>query len=139
MTETAPAHEPADYLGAGHWTPAEWRRELERGLRFTHVMMSVTQDQGNEAVAYAQALADVLSEKGLVRPEELENPLERARQEVAKVVLPRVRLATSQGAVEIELFAREAPNTVANFLDLVQNKAYSAQCIALAEQLSTDL
>ena len=31
------------------------RQELERGLRFAHVMMMVTQDQGNEAVAYVQA------------------------------------------------------------------------------------
>ena len=35
-------------------------QEVERGLQFTHVMMSVNQDQGNEAVAYVQALADVL-------------------------------------------------------------------------------
>ena len=29
----------------------ESRAELERGLRFAHVMISVNQDQGNEAVA----------------------------------------------------------------------------------------
>jgi Fe-S-cluster containining protein len=67
--------------------------EIERGLRFTHVMMSVNQDQGNEAVAYVQALADVLVEKGILRHEELEEPLERAREEVAQVLMPHVRLA----------------------------------------------
>ena len=68
-------------------------KEIERGLRFTHVMMSVDQDQGNEAVAYVQALADVLVEKGILSHEELEEPLERARQEIAQVMMPRVRLA----------------------------------------------
>ena len=67
--------------------------EIERGLRFSHVMMSVNQDQGNEAVAYVQALADVLVEKGILRHEELEEPLERAREEIAQVMMPRVRLA----------------------------------------------
>jgi Fe-S-cluster containining protein len=67
--------------------------EIERGLRFTHVMMSVDQDQGNEAVAYVQALADVLVEKGILTHEELEEPLEHARAEIAQVMMPRVRLA----------------------------------------------
>ncbi len=87
-------------------------QEVERGLRFTHVMMSVNQDQGNEAVAYVQALADVLVEKGLLKHEELEEPLEKARQEVAQVLMPRVRLADmgdkyAEGqSVEIDCFAR---------------------------------
>ena len=81
--------------------------ELRRGLRFTHVMMSVSQDQGNEAVAYVQALADVLVEKGIVRHEELEAPLERAREEIAQVMMPRVRLADMgdkyAGGVAVEI------------------------------------
>jgi Fe-S-cluster containining protein len=87
-------------------------QEVERGLRFTHVMMSVNQDQGNEAVAYVQALADVLIEKGILKQEELEAPLENARKEVAEVLMPRVRLADmgdkyAEGqAVEIDCFAR---------------------------------
>jgi len=67
--------------------------EIERGLRFAHVMMSVNQDQGNEAVAYVQALADLLVEKGIIQHEELEAPLENARGEIAQVMMPRVRLA----------------------------------------------
>ena len=87
-------------------------QEVERGLQFTHVMMSVNQDQGNEAVAYVQALADVLVEKGILKQEELEEPLENARKEVAQVLMPRVRLADmgdkyAEGqAVEIDCFAR---------------------------------
>jgi len=87
-------------------------QEIERGLRFAHVMMSVNQDQGNEAVAYVQALADVLVEKGILQHEELEEPLEHAREEVAQVLMPRVRLADmgdkyAEGqAVEIDCASR---------------------------------
>jgi Fe-S-cluster containining protein len=87
-------------------------QEIERGLRFAHVMMSVNQDQGNEAVAYVQALADVLVEKGILKHEELEEPLEKAREEVAQVLMPRVRLADmgnkyAEGqAVEIDCASR---------------------------------
>jgi Fe-S-cluster containining protein len=87
-------------------------QEVERGLQFTHVMMSVNQDQGNEAVAYVQALADALIEKGILKQEDLEAPLENARKEVAQVLMPRVRLAVmgdkyAEGqSVEIDCFAR---------------------------------
>ncbi|MBN1853434.1 MAG: peptidylprolyl isomerase [Pirellulales bacterium] len=38
--------------------------------------------------------------------------------------LPRVVLATSQGDMELELFENEAPNTVANFISLVEKGFY---------------
>jgi Fe-S-cluster containining protein len=88
------------------------RHDVERALRFNHIMMMVIQDQGNEAVAYVQALADLLVQKGLIRHEELEEPLEQARQEVAKVPMPRVRLAemgdkyAAGEAVEVDCAAR---------------------------------
>ena len=72
---------------------SQTRQEMERGLRFTHVMMTVLQDQGNEAVAYVQALTDLLIEKGVIKADEVEAPLENARKEVEKVLMPRVRLA----------------------------------------------
>jgi Putative zinc- or iron-chelating domain len=70
----------------------EQRSELERGLRFAHVMLNVNLEQGNEAIAFVQALADVLVKKGILTAEELEEPIERARKEVAEVEMPRVRL-----------------------------------------------
>lgn len=39
--------------------------------------------------------------------------------------LPRVLLKTSKGDVEIELFENEAPNTVANFISLVEKGFYN--------------
>src|SRR5262249_22002686 len=38
--------------------------------------------------------------------------------------LPRVRFATTKGDIEIELFENDAPNTVANFIELVEKKYY---------------
>jgi cyclophilin family peptidyl-prolyl cis-trans isomerase len=38
--------------------------------------------------------------------------------------LPRIQLKTSKGDVVIELFEDEAPNTVANFIHLVEKKYY---------------
>jgi cyclophilin family peptidyl-prolyl cis-trans isomerase len=38
--------------------------------------------------------------------------------------LPHVLLTTSRGEVELELFENEAPNTVANFVELVEKKFY---------------
>ncbi len=69
------------------------RQEIESGLKFGHVMLSVNQDQANEAVAYVQALAELLIQKGLIGADELEAPLKRAQEEIGKLLLPRVRLA----------------------------------------------
>ena len=38
--------------------------------------------------------------------------------------LPRVRMTTTKGDIDIELFENEAPNTVANFIELVGKKYY---------------
>ena len=38
---------------------------------------------------------------------------------------PRVRMETNLGNIEIELFEKLAPKTVANFLDLVENDFYN--------------
>ena len=39
--------------------------------------------------------------------------------------LPRVKLTTSKGAIVVELFENEAPNTVANFIALVEKGFYA--------------
>ena len=43
--------------------------------------------------------------------------------------LPRVRLTTTQGDVIVELLENEAPNTVANFITLVEKKFYDGQAL----------
>jgi cyclophilin family peptidyl-prolyl cis-trans isomerase len=39
--------------------------------------------------------------------------------------LPRVKLTTSKGEIVVELFENEAPNTVANFITLVEDEFYN--------------
>jgi cyclophilin family peptidyl-prolyl cis-trans isomerase len=67
--------------------------------------------------------------------EDLRGAIERERPKVAEEMtkrqaeaqaddLPRVKLATSAGDVVVELFENEAPNTVANFIALVDRKFY---------------
>ena len=56
-------------------------------------------------------------------------PLWKAEQEIrAKESkaddLPRVKFSTTKGDIEIELLENEAPNTVANFIELVSKKYY---------------
>ncbi|MGE0756091.1 MAG: peptidylprolyl isomerase [Pirellulaceae bacterium] len=46
------------------------------------------------------------------------------QQEVEKNDLPRVKMTTSQGAMVIELFENEAPDTVGNFINLVEKGFY---------------
>lgn len=50
----------------------------------------------------------------------------RAKEAAAKgdARLPRVLFKTTKGDVELELFENEAPNTVANFISLVEKKYY---------------
>jgi cyclophilin family peptidyl-prolyl cis-trans isomerase len=48
----------------------------------------------------------------------------REAEEKAEDPLPRVKLHTSQGDIVVELFENEAPNTVANFISLVEKGFY---------------
>lgn len=49
----------------------------------------------------------------------------KIRAAEAEADLPRVLLKTTKGDIVIELFENEAPNTVANFIDLVEKKFYN--------------
>ena len=52
--------------------------------------------------------------------------------------LPRVKIATDKGDVVVELFENEAPNTVANFISLVEKKHYDGQRIYAESRQSFD-
>lgn len=53
-----------------------------------------------------------------------EREQERRAAEASADDLPRVRLETERGTIIIELFENEAPNTVANFITLVEDEFY---------------
>jgi cyclophilin family peptidyl-prolyl cis-trans isomerase len=54
----------------------------------------------------------------------VESEMAKRKAEAAADDLPRVRLSTSVGDVVVELFENEAPNTVANFISLVEKGYY---------------
>jgi Fe-S-cluster containining protein len=69
------------------------RHDVERGLRFAHIMLMVGQSQGNEALAGVMALADLLVSNGIITEEEFGAYRERALAQIAQMSQPRVRLA----------------------------------------------
>lgn len=61
---------------------------------------------------------------------ETEQELRKKEQAAAakpETRLPKVLIETSKGNIVVELFENEAPNTVANFIDLVGKKFYDGQ------------
>lgn len=72
---------------------SELRRDLDRGLEFANVMLTVVQDTSMEAGAYGQALFELLVRKGILGEEEVKEALEASRKDIAEVLVPRVRLA----------------------------------------------
>jgi cyclophilin family peptidyl-prolyl cis-trans isomerase len=52
---------------------------------------------------------------------------EQAAASMPKTRLPRVLIETGKGNILVELFENEAPNTVANFISLVEKKFYDGQ------------
>jgi len=63
-------------------------------------------------------------------------PRERDLREREKAAgdLPRVLLRTNKGDIELELFENEAPNTVANFISLVEEGFYDGLTFFYVEQ-----
>jgi len=87
-------------------------------------------DKAQEYFAKAQA-AGKLSSYGtqLSASVEQEKQLWEKEQEIRAAEadandLPRVKLSTTKGDIVVELFENEAPDTVGNFVSLVENKFY---------------
>lgn len=67
----------------------------------------------------AQLMPQVSTQKGL-----WEKELAIREAEAAKDDLPRVKMTTNKGVIVLELFENEAPDTVGNFISLVEKKFY---------------
>ena len=78
--------------------------------------MQVAKDAGKLDEATSKQLADRLAAWN--------NEQEIRQKEAQADDLPRVELETSQGKIVLELFENEAPQTVANFIHLVEKKFY---------------
>ena len=80
-------------------------------------------DKATAAGAEAEQVAQVRAALDRERPKiEAEIAVRKAEAEADD--LPRVKFATSAGDIVIELFENEAPNTVANFVSLVNKGFY---------------
>jgi cyclophilin family peptidyl-prolyl cis-trans isomerase len=69
-------------------------------------------------------LIDMAFAKGAWKKEQAIRQTE-AKASTPETWLPRVLLRTSKGDIELELFENEAPNTVANFISLVERSYYN--------------
>lgn len=108
------AHAVRDYfMRSLVWTHqfTRARKELEASLKTAHAHQ-------------AASLRDLLA---MVKDYEAAWPKEQAlrKAEAEKDDLPRVKLTTSKGEILLELFENEAPNTVANFVQLVESGFYN--------------
>jgi len=70
-----------------------------------------------------EKIAELEQAVAVERPKVDEEMAKRAAEAKADD-LPRVKITTSQGDVMVELFENEAPNTVANFISLVEKGFY---------------
>ena len=71
-----------------------------------------------------EKIADLEAAVANERPKVTEEMAKRAAEAKADD-LPRVKITTTQGDVTVELFENEAPNTVANFISLVEKGFYN--------------
>lgn len=78
-----------------------------------------------DAEAHFQAQANMMRpiREDYLKQWEREQELRRAEESAGD--LPRVLLATSRGTIILELFENEAPNTVANFISLIDSGFYN--------------
>ena len=109
--------EPALYNAAG--VAAFCVGELDKAEKYLDKGKSAT-GLGKEFSELAPRFEDELEYYKKAWPEEV-----KIRQAEAKADdLPRVVFKTNRGDIEIELFENEAPNTVANFISLVDKGFY---------------
>ena len=80
-------------------------------------------EAAEEAGTSAGKIASLRSAIEAERPKVATEMATRAAEEKADD-LPRVKIETTKGTIVVELFENEAPNTVANFISLVENQFY---------------
>jgi cyclophilin family peptidyl-prolyl cis-trans isomerase len=82
--------------------------------------LKLAREAGNVPEPLSNASLDLAKYKTLWEKEQ-----EIRAKEAEKSDLPRVKLKTSKGEIVIELFEDQAPNTVANFVSLVESGFYN--------------
>jgi Fe-S-cluster containining protein len=90
----------------------EWATvgDVEQGLRFGHALISINRHISQEGTACAQALAELLLEKRVLTPEELEERIAAHREELAKS--PDVKLSKGPDKYSYEAVDIDCPSRV---------------------------
>jgi len=68
-------------------------QEVERGWRFAHMLMTMSQIETREGLATARALGELLVARGVLSAEELQERVAQARRDLEERPVPKVMLA----------------------------------------------
>ncbi|HEV7279961.1 MAG TPA: peptidylprolyl isomerase [Pirellulaceae bacterium] len=115
-TDTTLAATGISAYGVNEYDDAE--KYLQEALR-----MAPAEPQGEDMESLTGRASELLASIPNQRKLWEEEQAFRAKEAEADD-LPRVRLETSEGPIVVELFENEAPNTVANFVSLVEKGFY---------------
>jgi Fe-S-cluster containining protein len=100
MMWVAELEQPVSLQGDRSVNPLQ--RDLQRGLRFAHVMMSINQLEGREGAVFARALAELLVGKGMLAKEELQTMTAQVREQMEAQPAPKVMLARTDDKYSVE-------------------------------------
>jgi cyclophilin family peptidyl-prolyl cis-trans isomerase len=115
------ALEPSDERRIRAAVAAYWLNQFELALELRNAVKARKELPAQLQVDYSWYLKKPLLEAAQKR---WARELEERAAEAKRDDLPRVELETSRGKVVLELFEDRAPNTVANFVELVEKGFY---------------
>lgn len=130
------------YVLGGRWSKAEKVAEYLRGplandegFLSRDAVAAISSNQFAAAAKFRSTFGHVIAEMPKEAQQlfevlpELQSKYNREQkfleQDAAGEPLPRVAIKTTKGRIEVELFEKEAPDTVANFIYLVENGFYT--------------
>lgn len=101
--------------GSAHYAEHNFEKAVEL-LTQAKTRNALSRETGSQYFDAAKEYIDLWKAEQAIREKEANAP--------EGELLPRVELQTNKGKILVELFENEAPNTVANFISLVENKTY---------------
>tara|TARA_R110002072_G_scaffold168243_3_gene321802 strand:- start:199 stop:1479 length:1281 start_codon:yes stop_codon:yes gene_type:complete len=113
--------EPSDERRIRAAVAAYWLNEFDLALELRNAVEDLTQLPAQLQIDHAWYLKKPLLESAQQR---WAAELEQRAADAKRGDLPRVELETSRGKIVLELFEDQAPNTVANFVELVEQGFY---------------
>ncbi|GHT09590.1 hypothetical protein FACS1894170_00330 [Planctomycetales bacterium] len=107
----------------------KWITKAEENDNLTKAVKAIGQrgEKGKQNVQSLVAMLNKLPEFKVAwtREQEIRKAEQEAGEKDLNQKLPRVEIETTKGKIVLELFENEAPNTVANFVNLVEKGFYN--------------